>query len=124
MTTGEIDSYHVTASSNYARSYGPSMARLLTDTPIGAWVALYNDGYQWIQVDFGKLRKVTGVATQGRLHANQWVTSYYVSYSNDGNGWTLYHEPGKMSPEVRICWNYSLSFCYSNLECLKRDVKT
>ena len=28
--------------------------------------------------------KVTGINTQGRYDASQWVTAYYVLYSSDG----------------------------------------
>jgi hypothetical protein len=100
MTTGEIDAFHVTTSSDYNPVHDQRGARLLTDTVVGSWTAKYSDVYQWIQVDLKQLHKVTGVSTQGRLHYNQWVTSYYVSYSNDGQGWTLYHEPGKQDPEL------------------------
>ena len=99
MTTGEIDSYHVTTSSDINPYHDHRSARLLTDTPGGAWLPIYND-FQWIQVDFGGSRRVTGVSTQGRLHYDQWVAAYYVSYSNDGQGWTLYHEEAKQAPEV------------------------
>ena len=37
------------------------------------------------QVDFGKVVKITKVLTQGRSDYNQWVTSYWISYSlNNG----------------------------------------
>ena len=36
------------------------------------------------KVDFGPISKITGIATQGRYEANQWVKSYSLSYSRDG----------------------------------------
>jgi len=41
---------------------------------------------EWIQVDFGRLRNLTGVITQGRGHAPnpQWVTSFRIAFSDDG----------------------------------------
>ncbi|XP_062520334.1 EGF-like repeat and discoidin I-like domain-containing protein 3 [Corticium candelabrum] len=100
MTTGVLDSYHVTSSSDHDFNHDPRSARLLTDTLVGSWSSKQLDVFQWLQVDFGSLRKVTAVATQGRLWLDQWVTSYHVSFSNDGQSWTLYHEAGKETPEV------------------------
>ena len=37
-----------------------------------------------MQVDLGKMMKVTGVITQGRGDYNQWVTSYLLMTSVDG----------------------------------------
>ena len=35
---------------------------------------------EWIQVDMGATRRITGVATQGSYTTGQWVTSYIVQY--------------------------------------------
>ena len=42
--------------------------------------------------------KVTGIATQGRQDADQWVTAYYIYYSSDG----VYFA------KVKYWWNYSV----------------
>ena len=34
----------------------------------------------WIQLDIGRVRKIHGVAIQGRGSFDQWVTSYRVEY--------------------------------------------
>jgi len=40
---------------------------------------------EWIQVDFGRPRHLTGVITQGRPStAAQWVTSFRIAFSDDG----------------------------------------
>lgn len=44
------------------------------------WVAGTNDVSQWIQVDYDYPSHVTGVITQGRDDAAQWVTSYKIQY--------------------------------------------
>ena len=44
-----------------------------------------NNKGQWLQVDFGKVVKVTKIATQGRHNANQYITKYVVSSSLDGS---------------------------------------
>ena len=45
---------------------------------------------QWIQIDLGRDEVVTAIATLGRANLNQWVTSYYVSYSLDGKVFVSY----------------------------------
>ena len=51
---------------------------------MGAWSAKKNNYNQWIRVDLHRSMKVTGLATQGRYEAAQWVTAFYVLYSADG----------------------------------------
>ena len=54
----------------------------------GAWLALQTNKYQWIQADLQMMHIIESVTTQGRPTAgNHWVTSYYVSYSQDGIRW-------------------------------------
>ena len=59
-------------------------------TQIGGWAALTNDQNQYLQIKFGQIFQITGVATQGRADAAQWVKSYKLEYSTDGSSWTLY----------------------------------
>eukprot|EP00058_Branchiostoma_floridae_P014109 XP_002599597.1 hypothetical protein BRAFLDRAFT_77695 [Branchiostoma floridae] len=46
-------------------------------------------------VDLKRLSSIAGVITQGRADANQWVTSYKLSFSSDGAVWDTYSEKGK-----------------------------
>eukprot|EP00057_Strongylocentrotus_purpuratus_P010035 XP_011664509.1 PREDICTED: LOW QUALITY PROTEIN: lactadherin [Strongylocentrotus purpuratus] len=68
----------------------------------GAWSASWNDVNQWIQVDLNANFEVTGVITQGRNYSYEdWVTSYQISYSIDGQDWTMvedYEEGPKIFP--------------------------
>ena len=53
----------------------------------------------FLQIDFAKVVKITKVLTQGRSDHNQWVTSYWISYSlNNG----FYEAYGEGSPIVSI----------------------
>lgn len=53
-----------------------------------------------LQFNFEGKRTITGIYTQGRRHAAQWVTSYTVAYSNDGLTWThILNNDG--TPKVR-----------------------
>ena len=50
---------------------------------MGAWCARHNNQYQWLAVDFGRTMRVVKFATQGRQDANNWVTKYYLTFSQD-----------------------------------------
>ena len=64
---------------------GPSKGRLNHRT---SYRAQWNNKGQWIQVDFGKVAKVTKVGTQGCHYQDycnkDWVSKYTVSYSVNG----------------------------------------
>ena len=67
--------------------HGPTNARLYHMAgggKTGAWSSRTNDQSQYIQVDFGEVKRVTQVASQGRQDAAQWVTKFKVSYSTFG----------------------------------------
>jgi len=93
----EVGDYQITASSfwNNRDNHKASLGRLFNTAGIGAWAAAKNNGHQWIQVDFGKNKEITGVATQGRngvcgsekarSTCPQWVKKYTVSYKVDGS---------------------------------------
>ena len=91
MENGKIQDYQITSSSDWnelpaknGRLNGPS-----------CWAANKNGKNQWIQVDFEKPVVVTKIATQGRgEHYHQWVESYTISYSLDGNNFKLYQVDG------------------------------
>ena len=83
----------------YSSSYAPGYGRLNHHS---TYIAKRNDKGQWIQVDFGKVAKVTKMGTQGRYNVGQWITKYIVSYSIDG-GFFEYqlHKPYNV-PRVSI----------------------
>ena len=57
--------------------------------------------------------KVTGVATQGREEANQWVTAFYVLYSSDGIKFA----------KVKDWWDVvKVSIRYNNQSCRPLDI--
>ena len=87
MQNGRIKSYQLSASSSWDKNHGPSNARLhlrRRGARVGAWCARSNTRYQWLQVDFRRAMRVVKIATQGRQDGRQWVTQYYLSYSQDG----------------------------------------
>ncbi|KAJ7390437.1 hypothetical protein OS493_025137 [Desmophyllum pertusum] len=93
IESGKIPSASIIASSQYNQYYGPERGRLRTEPEGsfgGGWAAKYNDVKQFIQFDFGRVVKVTSVATQGRSDADWMVTSYTLAYSLDAGSFTPY----------------------------------
>ena len=118
MTTGAIANHQVRSSSDYNDATSTKFARLTTTTLVGAsaWCAKILDTNQWLQINFGKVRRVTAVATQGRSDADQWVTTYYVEYSRNGDDWNT-HEDKSGNAKVRynICrviWGPLLNYVF------------
>ena len=62
---------------------GTGHARSVLDSD-QAWSAAYANKNQWMTIDIGSAVELTGVTTQGRHEAYQWVTSYKVATSADG----------------------------------------
>ena len=86
MENGNIADSQITSSTFWKR-LASAKGRLNGAT---AWAAGQNDQNQWIQVDLGEQKIVTKIATQGRNNYDQWVTSYGVSYSLNGQTFNQY----------------------------------
>ena len=55
-----------------------------------SWSARVLNKDQWIQIDLSRVEVITAIATQGRANADQWVKSYSVAYSLDGENFVPY----------------------------------
>ena len=87
IQSGKIKNAAMTASSQWDKYHAPFRARLHVPRQgryIGSWSARHNNHNQWLKIFLGRTYRVTGIATQGRQDADQWVTAYYVYYSQDG----------------------------------------
>lgn len=71
---------------------------------LGSWIALRNNVYQWIGVDFNKVIKVTMFSTQGRQDYRQWVKSYKLEYSLDGYEYEIYSIKGRPKVSNLLMW--------------------
>ena len=56
-----------------------------------AWCAQSARGTQeWLKIELEKSTEICGVATQGREDTDEYVISFKLYYSLDGDGWTAY----------------------------------
>ena len=69
----------------------------------GAWCADRKSSAEYIQVDLGGFKVVTGLATQGnsKTDKSQWVTTYIVRHSFNSIKWIDYREGSTL--KVHIC---------------------
>lgn len=60
----------------------------------GAWCAEPEEKAHWFEVDARREVEFTGVITQGRNsdQLEDFVSSYFVSFSNDSRDWTILHD--------------------------------
>jgi hypothetical protein len=63
-----------------------SCGNSMIDSP-GGWCSGSNSVGQWIQLDNGKIGSISGVITQGRKDADQWVKSFKVKYKDESGSW-------------------------------------
>ncbi|XP_072033086.1 uncharacterized protein [Amphiura filiformis] len=90
LETGEITDAQLSATTQRGTFFSVFNARLnlITGfTNAGGWSAFTNDANQWVQVNLLSQKEVTGVITQGRQDADEWVTRYRVQYSVDAINW-------------------------------------
>ncbi len=111
METGEITDGQISASSQYDDfNHAATKGRLRLKAgaeSTGSWVVASGDTNvdQWLQIDLiSPNPKVTGVATQGRDAADQWVTKYKQQYSNNGVDFFYYREQGQNVDKVSILY--------------------
>nr|XP_015809064.2 lactadherin isoform X1 [Nothobranchius furzeri] len=92
-----ISDEHLTASSTF-RTWGidtftwhPQFARLDKAGKTNAWSPAQNNRSEWIQVDLGKTKRLTGIITQGAKDFGvvQFVSEFKVAYSDNGEVWSM-----------------------------------
>ena len=109
MEDGRILAGHLRSSSNYNSKHGPERGRL-NGRPYhgrtGAWVPRHFNNRQWMQIDLRGMSVIKGIATQGRMEAHQWVSSYMLAYSRFGYRFKHYVAYGRVKvqlTEVHSC---------------------
>ncbi|XP_053520467.1 coagulation factor VIII isoform X1 [Artibeus jamaicensis] len=101
MESKAISDAQITASSylnNMFAAWSPSQARLHLQGRTNAWRPQVNNPEEWLQVDFRKTMKVTGITIQGAksLLTSMYVKEFLISTSQDGHNWTLFLQNGKV----------------------------
>ena len=55
------------------------------------WCAFQDNKNQWLAIDLGTSQPINRLELVKHSSDNKYVTSYTVSYSNDGQSWTAYN---------------------------------
>ena len=87
----------ITASSSLPPTtyYAPGNARLHYKGEtgrLGGWIPKVSNHGQWLQINFGRVTQVTGIATQGFYNALYYVKSYTLQYFDD-RGFLQQYQP-------------------------------
>uniref|UniRef100_A0A3B3VPA9 Retinoschisin 1 n=1 Tax=Poecilia latipinna TaxID=48699 RepID=A0A3B3VPA9_9TELE len=83
--SGSVSSNQISCSSQdqytgWYSSWTPSKARLNNQGFGCAWLSKFNDQHQWIQIDLQEVGVVSGILSQGRCDADEWITKYSIQY--------------------------------------------
>ncbi|KAK3754635.1 hypothetical protein QZH41_014922, partial [Actinostola sp. cb2023] len=89
LENSEIHNNQMTSSSSSGNSHVASRGRLYGSS---SWCSSTTSNTEYIQVDLGQVKTVTGIATQGDATQDKWVTSYKVSYGFSDGVWYEYKE--------------------------------
>ena len=104
MENNDIPDSAVTASSSASGvrhgSWRGRLNNVLTSNSWGCWAAGTNNQGEWLQIDLGKEKLLTKLATQGRPSLDQWVRSYKILFCSDGASWKEYKENGAVKVNV------------------------
>ena len=99
-----IVSSQITSSSELDETAKARNARLKLEENdgenVGAWIASSDDTTPWLKVDLKSNATLRVIATQGRSDADEWITSYEVSYSIDGLAFEKYEENGQVKVKL------------------------
>ncbi|KXJ16676.1 Coagulation factor VIII [Exaiptasia diaphana] len=88
---GKLGDIKITSSSTVDNSHDASDGRLYGNT---SWCSSTSSNSEYIQIDFGKMVTLTGIATQGDHTMDKWVKTYIIKYSINGIQWNDHREDG------------------------------
>ncbi|XP_070807919.1 coagulation factor VIII [Pituophis catenifer annectens] len=100
MESKSIPNEQITASSwvdNAFATWSPFLARLNLKGRINAWRPKVDSTAEWLQVNFKKIVRVTGLITQGAksVFTHMFVKEFSLSTSLDGQNWTSVLQHGE-----------------------------
>ncbi|XP_054646823.1 retinoschisin-like isoform X3 [Dunckerocampus dactyliophorus] len=94
VTSEQISCSHQDQYTSWYSSWVPNRARLNNQGFGCAWLSKFNDQYQWIQLDLKEVGVVSGILTQGRCDADEWMTKYSIQYRTvETLNWVYYKDP-------------------------------
>ncbi|XP_073432044.1 discoidin, CUB and LCCL domain-containing protein 1 [Dendrobates tinctorius] len=102
----ETDKFSATSSWEWSSETGemtqwsPEKAQL--NSPGVSWASSHQSVREWLAIDLGDKRKITGIVTTGSTlpNFNFFVTSYIINYKRDGSKWRTYK--GALSSEEKV----------------------
>ncbi|XP_031572472.1 lactadherin-like [Actinia tenebrosa] len=102
MEDKRIPDSSISASSEYGKgTYLAKNGRLRSKCNKCVWAAEENKVGEFLQVDLGHKMVLTKVQTQGNVwmkdQKDEWVTEYYIAYSQDRNHWQNYTKDGNLT---------------------------
>ncbi|TWW57537.1 retinoschisin-like [Takifugu flavidus] len=93
VTSDQISCSNQDQYGGWYSSWMPEKARLNNQGFGCAWLSKFNDQYQWFQIDLKETGVVSGILTQGRCDADEWITKYSVLYrSVETLNWIYYKD--------------------------------
>ncbi|KAM6989399.1 neuropilin-1a-like [Tautogolabrus adspersus] len=103
MVSGQISDAQISASSYADRGWVAENARLLTGR--SGWTGQQTKQpfkNEWLQVDLGQDKMVSGVVIQGGKHRdrNVFMKRFRVGHSLDGEDWTIIKEDNTTKPKI------------------------
>ncbi|XP_077381063.1 neuropilin-1a-like isoform X1 [Festucalex cinctus] len=103
MLSGQISDGQISASSYANRGWVAENARLLTGR--SGWTGQQTKQpfrNEWLQVDLGQDKMVSGVVIQGGKHydKNVFMKKFKVGHSLDGEDWTMVNEENTTRPKI------------------------
>ncbi|XP_029970069.1 neuropilin-1a-like [Salarias fasciatus] len=105
MVSGQISDAQISASSFADRGWVAENARLLTGR--SGWTGQQTKQpfrNEWLQVDLGQDKMVSGVVIQGGKHRdrNVFMKRFKVGHSLDGEEWTIVKEENTTRPKIFV----------------------
>ncbi|XP_036401413.1 retinoschisin 1a [Megalops cyprinoides] len=93
LTSDQISCSNEDQYTGWYSSWTSSKARLNNQGFGCAWLSKFQDTSQWLQIDLKEVSVVSGILTQGRCDADEWVTKYSIQYRTyDHLNWIYYKD--------------------------------
>ncbi|KAI4902433.1 hypothetical protein NFI96_027923 [Prochilodus magdalenae] len=80
VTTEQITCTNQEQYVGWFSAWTPGKARLNSQGYGCAWLSKFQDSSQWLQIDLLEVQVVSGILTQGRCDADEWMTKYSLQY--------------------------------------------